>query len=173
MAGPTAAILLRSPLEPTDEELLLEFARGLDSGAVWRGGAIAFQIERGAAFEVDVPVGGCPFSISVEEGELGSDPDAIRAAVGFTAVQRLAVVAHSNSSVDHVLLGRIVVELAPRFGGLVDLGGPIPGGVPDGYEGRLVHTVYAVAVGTLASSDIVDVDFLRWWLRQPTFRMVK
>jgi hypothetical protein len=68
--------------------------------------------------------------------------------------------------------------LATRFDGLIDLDGAIP--IPpvgewqaSGLSGRVIEAAYDIAEDRLGLVHIVDADFLRWWMRQPHFHMVK
>jgi hypothetical protein len=42
-----------------------------------------------------------------------------------------------------------------------------------GLSGRTVAAAYQIDEGRTGATHIVDVEFLRWWMRQPQFHMVK
>jgi hypothetical protein len=95
----------------------------------------------------------------------------------------------------HRLLGQIVLLLAERYDGIIDLNGafyppPKPGQVDMSIEdktvedveqyvkelslpGRIFHMYYSTGSDTTWIYHLVNPDFLRAWLQHPHFHMIK
>jgi hypothetical protein len=83
-----------------------------------------------------------------------------------------------NRPRDQKLLAWLCAELAARFDGMVDLGGPLP--LPDrsewartGLAGAVVDVPPEVDTGPWSHAYVVDAAFLRGWIHQPNFHMIK
>ena len=81
---------------------------------------------------------------------------------------------------------RLAAATARRYGGLIDLDGPLPVGTstapdPDaasravltGLSGRWYEVPYRTVDDVIVIRHVVDADLLTSWLRHPSFRMVK
>jgi len=83
-----------------------------------------------------------------------------------------------NQPQDHKLLAWLCIELAETFKGMIDLGGPLPiSGGENAGRGKIPGTVlaefYFIDEGRVGISHIVSPEFLRFWLNQPQFHMIK
>jgi hypothetical protein len=101
-----------------------------------------------------------------------------RQALGWMPVCELSAWINCNRPQDHKILGWFCAELATRFNGIIDLGGTLP--LPDsdkwvhfGLAGKVVETVYDLDADRTAPVHIVDAEFLRSWMLQPQFHMIK
>lgn len=133
--------------------------------------------------------------LSIDERE-----SQLREALGFDVKWRISVSAGCSEYIDHQILGRLVLEIATRYNGFVDMHGEIqplgfrpPGssavpkpGSRDEQEHRerlraylrqLPGKVFELHVGawkpnaTPSMQHVVDVEFLRAWLAHPDFLM--
>ncbi len=214
--GPTASILLRHSL--TEEQLTgleqwlhsitssLEGQRG-DWGPIWikDGPLIGLLNDCHEA---------CAFGLAIEKtkteqdflkkdgsidkdikAELREEREQLIQHLGFVPEQRINVDAGCNRPLDHRILGQLVLLLAERYDGIIDLGGAFypptkPGQVAVSIEdetveaveqyvqelslpGRVFHMYYITARNTIWIYHLVDPDFLRAWLQHPHFHMIK
>ncbi len=168
--GPGVSIILsRSPTH-SDVTALDEIARSLGS-----------TNESAADFHVEstLPIGGTtladeggrPFVAGFEDLQYEeSEVAAIIQEFGFAPVSVIGVGAMCNAEVDHRILGELAAHLAGRFEGLVGFNGLL--GVARVRSGKLADVPYEVD-GRLLSSNVGDWEFLRGWLNDPAFHMIK
>jgi hypothetical protein len=140
-----------------------------------------------------------PFAVDPVRWQAG-EPDeasALEAAIGFQPGTEIVVSSAVNGAADHRPLWDLVLMLALRYGGLIDLCGPLPIPAPAGVPvlepdprqrqqwltairtavaampGTCHEIPYATAAGHRWIYHVVDAEFLGVWLRDPRFRMVK
>jgi hypothetical protein len=184
MAGPTLVIELA---EPASRAALGEFH------TLMRGLATNFEQPRPGSFDVNVPVdrlgveasrvdsqgvdGRRPFLVCLMGPGVGdvdifeaehADESEVEAVLGFQPAQAVNVSAGCNRGIDHVaaaLLAAAVVDV---------LGGVVKAGLLQGQESAVTglpgvlgvtDEEYPVVLGT--------AEFLRAWVDQPGFRLVK
>jgi len=172
MAGPTAGVLLPTKLP---EEFRGELRTRLRCGSPL-GSDDDFLLE-GEPFILDLR----PRS---PEQLIAEDPRVL----GWAPQDAVSFAAMCNGHEDHRLLARLCLDIAEDFGGVVDFHGALPIGPhfdrtslakpvrvsnPDGLDGVLWATAYRTMWGDFATSHYGDVEFLRAWLGDPRFRMVK
>ncbi|PXX63899.1 hypothetical protein DFR70_10581 [Nocardia tenerifensis] len=189
MAGPTAGVLLRDPIDEQTLDRLMSLAF-LPSGT-WSGD---WYIEDPAAL-------GMPAELA-QAGAVGvglrqpSGLPALTEALGFTPPLEIAVWMWCNQDVDHRMLGYLCLAFAIQYDGLVDFYGrintPPSGFVVTGMNERqrraeldseiarrvrrLPGRLYLVNYGSRTNprySHIGDAVFTEGWLRHPRFRMIK
>ena len=173
MAGPTASVLF--PSKVTDAHRAALRTR-LGCGA--SGGTYDdFQLE------------GRPFIVSLgprsawELAELD-----LSQLLGWIPEDRVGFAAMCNDAEDHRLLARLSLDLAAEADGIVDFGGALSIGPhlegaspaapmriskPEGLDGVLFATSYKTIWGSFATAHFGDVAFVRAWLGDPRFHMVK
>lgn len=108
--------------------------------------------------------------------------------LGWTPVDRVSFAAMCNDAEDHRLLARLSLDLAEEAGGIVAFGGALSIGPhlegaspatpmrisnPEGLDGVLFATSYETVWGSFATVHFGDVAFVRAWLADPRFHMVK
>ena len=131
-------------------------------------------------------LGGLKLSLVDPEAECSGDSclspadwARISQALGWMPACELSVWINCNRPRDHKVLGWFSAELATRFDGMIDLNGTLPLPNPRdqrdsfGLEGKVVETVYDLDAGRTAALHIVDAEFLRSWMLQPQFHMIK
>ena len=173
MAGPTASVLFRSNVTDAHRAAL---RTRLGCGAP--GGTYDdFQLE-GRPFIVNL---GPSSPREVTEIDLAQ-------LLGWTPEDRVGIAAMCNDAEDHRLLARLSLNLAEEAGGIVDFDGalsigpridgaspaaPIRISNPEGLDGVLFATSYKTVRGSFATAHCGDVAFVRAWLADPRFHMVK
>jgi Family of unknown function (DUF6368) len=176
MAGPTAAVLFGSKLTDAHRAAL---RTRLDCGAP-SGQYDDFRLEER------------PFILNLgprSPQELFVDEtNDLRQVFGWTPEDEVSFAAMCNDREDHRLLARLCVELAEEAGGVIDFQGalsigprldgsnparPVRASNPEGLDGVLWATAYRTVWGSLATAHYGDVAFVREWLADPRFHMVK
>jgi len=177
MAGPAASILLRSALTPTHESRIIadltQLATHIEDDDFWLGDDHPFFF----AFGEDYPG-------LLEE----LDDTGLAALLGWRPQGILTFAAMCNGDRDHELLAELCIRFAEQLDGLIDFDGqlcigPDLGGTspcpprridaPEGLPGVLYAVAYQTARGRYATSHYSDVAFLRAFLHDSRFRMVK
>jgi hypothetical protein len=103
------------------------------------------------------------------------DPDEIAAlakAAGFHPGTEIVLSAATSGRDSHELLGRLALAIVRRYGGIVDLTGPLPAD-PGSLPGQAHEIPYRTAEDEFAVYHLVDAELLASWLEHPQFRMVK
>jgi hypothetical protein len=167
--GPTVAIWLpRGQNAPTDENLLA-VARLLDPSAAT---TIEFNIQStkeigGSQNDVE----GRPFGFNL--GDTGFDDDELKAVekvLGYVPEDAIHAYAYANAKIDHRMLAELAAYFAAQFHGLIDFGGNL--GNIAARAGRLFSIPYAA--GSIPPTfHVSDLAFLKEWLHDPAFHMVK
>jgi hypothetical protein len=167
--GPTVAIWLpRGQNAPTDADLL----------------AVASLLDPSATTTIELnirstkPIGGSetdsegrPFGFN--RGDTGFDGDELKAveqALGYIPQDAIHVFAYANGKVDHRMLAELAAYFAAKFHGLIDFGGNL--GNVASRAGRLFSIPYT-AGSIPATFHVSDLAFLKEWLNDPAFHMVK
>ena len=108
----------------------------------------------------------------------GADRARYGPALGWMPTCELAAWINCSRPRDHNVLGWFCTELATRFDGMIDLGGTLP--LPDredwsrfGLAGRVVEASYSIDANRSGRVHLVDPGFLRTWMLQPQFHMIK
>jgi hypothetical protein len=176
MAGPTAAVLFGSKLTDAHRAALrTRLGCGAPSGKY-----DDFQLEER------------PFILRLgprsTEELIGGDANDLRQVLGWTPEDAVSFAAMCNDREDHRLLARLCVELAEEAGGVIDFDGalsigprlngaspakPVRVSNPEGLDGVLWATAYKTVSGSFATAHYGDVAFVRAWLADPRFHMVK
>ncbi len=195
MGGPAASVLLKNVLEPNQiDELrawvgeVAEFYAESKNGDIREGWEVfvRWPTELGEEPELRGPCLGAIQLFTVDPGAESSgaaymspgDWEQCRDAIGWMPASDLSVSIFCNDKRDHKTLAWLCSELADRFDGLVDLGGTLP--IPDrkdwdslGLSGSVVSMRYEIDNDRWGHSQVVDSEFLRGWIRQPGFHMIK
>ena len=77
-----------------------------------------------------------------------------------------------NQEIDHRILGELTLYLAGELDGLIDFGGQLPV-QSDQVKGNSWEIPYERAGGMTAVYQVADVDFMKDWLNNKNFRMIK
>ncbi|HZU95291.1 MAG TPA: DUF6368 family protein [Planctomycetota bacterium] len=191
MAGPVAGVLVREPVDPAGREYVGALVQALSGTAPNEtvSGEGSFWISTGTAIDAAYTGEGRPFSLHYDTPpESYAEPgttDEMEKALGYLPPQEILIVAYCNGAEDHLLLGRLVLTLAKRFGGVVNMGGPVEtamGRDEDDPEaqaikrslpGKCYEVSYEIDEKRRGSFHVVDTTFLDAWLAHPRFRMVK
>ena len=96
----------------------------------------------------------------------------IRDYVGFNPVFDLGIYAMCNREIDHKILGELTLYLAEKFNGLIDFGGHLIN-QPNTMKGKTWEIPYETVGGMTAVYNVADVDFMKDWLKDRNFRMIK
>jgi len=173
MAGPTASVLFPSKVSDTHRAAL---RTRLGCGAP--GGTYdEFQLE-GRPFIVNLGLRSARELTEIDLSQL----------LGWTPEDKVGFAAMCNGAEDHRLLARLSLDLAEEAGGIVDFSGALSIGPhiegaspsapmriskPEGLDGVLFVTSYKTVWGSFAAAHFGDVAFVRAWLADPRFHMVK
>ncbi|MEM9023068.1 MAG: DUF6368 family protein [Bacteroidota bacterium] len=175
MAGPASSILFETILSPSawaeTERVMLEISSEVEGTGFWVTSTAAIngtvQARDGRPFGMEknaISPGGANYA----QEELAM----IKALVGFEPTFEVSICAFCNREIDHQILGELTLYLAEKFGGVVDFGGQIsPPLAP--MNGKLWEIPYATAEGSQMTYSVADVTFMRHWLSDPNFSMVK
>ena len=172
MGGPAACVLVPSPVTARDVLRVIEREFPVEPGS-------PHPFDHSHVF--DGWIGGRPFFVSrgFDYPEFLDDLDvaAIRSQWGWAPADEIGTAAMCNGEEDHLLLGRLCVAFANKFGGIIDLCGrpwSMPEDVSD-FPGVIVGLqVYDSGKAKPGSSHCVcDATFLAHWIKQPGFTMVK
>jgi hypothetical protein len=191
MAGPTASILLRSPLTPADRSRILAELSGLDvslrGGSGMREGDNGFWLGDEHPFIVILREED-PYYPDELEDFADLDEHGLPTLLGWRPQDRLGFAAMCNGDEDHVLLAELCIRFAEQLDGVIDFGGDLSVGpdlsgpspsparridAPEGLAGVLYAAVYKSVAGTYATCHYGDAAFLRAFLGHPQFRMIK
>ncbi|WP_328472257.1 DUF6368 family protein [Actinoplanes sp. NBC_00393] len=170
MAGPSAAVLLATSW--TDAEIVafrdwLAEIFVIDSGGWWLRDAQRLGMSS------PTPMTG-PLFVDVGEPE-HEDPEEIAAltkAAGFPPETEIVLSAATSGRDSHELLGRLALAVARRYGGIIDLTGPLPADA-ESLPGHAYAIPYRTVDDEFAVYHLVDAELLVSWLEHPRFRMVK
>ena len=157
MAGPTASVIVPQVL---DERTVLEIAGIIESTADRVDGR-------------DFAVSGHPFIWSHGEEYDGEFSECdYSTAVGWRPKDQILLIAMCNQPEDHVILADLCIKISEKIGGLIDFGGTLQ---LSGSEtsGRLHRIGFDSSHGGTGYCHIGDIEFLKGWISQPEFRMVK
>ncbi len=97
----------------------------------------------------------------------------IKAITGFDPKFDVSLYAMSNDNESHKILGMLCLKIAEATNGIIDFGGQLnnlPKTLPNG---KLFSIPYHTAVNDVAQYHIGDAEFLKFWLSQENFRLVK
>ena len=168
--GPVVAILLPRSLDSTQSIALVDWIRQTSSSPPQ-------EQENGWLFWMEES----PIYLSIQPAEAGNSEEDLRSIAhhfGWRPEEEIAVEAGCNQKEDHRWLGRVALELAERFGGLIDFCGRLQWiraseEGSSGLPGKLVALPYEVESGQELTYHVGDPAFLRGWLQRPEFHMVK
>ena len=206
MGGPSAGVLFGKPKVPDWQEIIDDAISLI--GSVKLDGTI--QVSTTLALGGSYVGTGRPFFIGsgideqITAEELLADCGALSVSYetdfGVRPDTEIGVGAFVNGTEDHRILAEIVLALARRLGGIIDLGGLIVphatsravhllkgayertqwSDVKEGVEsftdampGIAVARPYIVSADREWASHVVDTAFLEAWLHHPEFRMIK
>jgi hypothetical protein len=168
--GPTVAILLPPDQRAPSPEGLLEIAHSLDASA---------ETSTDVSITTTLPVGGAsqsceggrPFGFHVgTTGFAAAQLEPVAFAFGFTPEAAIHAFGYANASIDHRMLADLALFFARMFNGIVDFGGNL--GHVTTRAGKLISVPYSP--GSFPSAfHVSDADFLRAWMGDPAFHMIK
>lgn len=160
MAGPSASVIVKTPLSDAQIAEIECYIRSRTN-----------SIE-----ERDFWIDGRPFFWMTGEDYPGlfsemEECSTRHEVIGWTPADQVLLDAMCGSQEDHLILAELCIEIGHLVSGLIDFGGilsllsePTAGDVWE-YEYKSVSGESVAHVGT--------PEFLRWWLQQPNFRMIK
>lgn len=97
----------------------------------------------------------------------------IKTTTGFKPKFDVSLYAMSNDNESHKILGMLCFKIAEATNGIIDFGGQLnnlPKTLPNG---KLFSIPYHTTVNDVAQYHIGDAEFLKFWLSQENFRLVK
>jgi len=175
MAGPTSSIIFKSP--PSESmwfeimNMLQKISDKIDGDDFW--------VTSTKPIDGTVIANGQPFGI--EKNVIGSDYydysdeeiKTIQNLVGFAPKYELGIYAMCNGQVDHRILGELTFHIAKCFHGIVDFNGKLDKDVIKGIPGKIWDISYEISGGIDANYHICDIEFMKNWLENENFRMIK
>ena len=175
MAGPTSSILLDTiPNEHIwgeIENIIRNISDKVEGNDFW---VTSTESINGSVKNTD----GRPFGI--EKHKIDSnyynyseeEISMIKDYVGFNPKFDLGLYAMCNREIDHKILGELTLYIADKFKGLIDFGGQISI-LLDEITGEIWEIPYETAGGMTAVYNVADVNFMKNWLSNKNFRMIK
>ena len=129
---------------------------------------------------------------SIDPAEEEEDREQVIALLGYYPPQGLQIDAFCNGKIDHLVLGHLILSLAERYEGIIDFHGqiapplslddylnPSPEVLQDisayvqALPGKVYERYYTTGRMTPYVSHMVDTTFMRGWLQNPRFHMIK
>ena len=119
---------------------------------------------------------GRPFGIKKKKIDLEFDYSQeeilwIKKYANFNPVFNIEVFAMCNREIDHRILGELTFYLAEKFNGLVDFEGQLE--QSDDIEGKKWEIPYRTIDNEIKFYNITDIVFMKNWLENNNFRMLK
>jgi hypothetical protein len=200
MSGPGATVLLPRPFTDADMRDLSKIVSAVSERASGPPAVVsAFSACDTTSIGGKYVGEGRPFAIElnvdVEKIEMASHASELASAFGVEPEAELVTLAFCSQSSDHQILGEITLALAERFGGVIDYGGALwpllPPGLriddhPDWHEiepyferavsdmpGKVISVVDVLPHVPPWPSHVSDAVFLRAWIEDSRFQMVK
>jgi hypothetical protein len=175
MAGPTSAVLFETI--PTEqiwgeiENVIHKISNKVEGNDFW---VISTEFINGTIKKTD----GRPFGI--EKHKIDADYYnfseeeilMIKNYVGFNPKFNLGIYAMCNSEIDHKILGELTLYLAENYDGLIDFGGQLTN-QPNELKGEIWEIPYETSGGMMNVYNVADAEFLRNWLNNENFSMIK
>lgn len=173
MAGPTSSVLLRTN---PDRSIISLIYKIIDDFATERTDT-DFYINStltSSAKEDLRPFGLELNSITNEycnysESELKSIEEEFK----FTPKYDVGLFAMCNDRADHKILGQLTLKIAEAVDGIIEFGGRLdPEKIKD-VNGKICEIDYETANGRIAQHHVGDIEFMRNWLLDKNFYMIK
>ena len=175
MAGPTSSVLLETiPTKWIWEEIenvILNISDEVEGNDFW---VTSTESINGSIKNIQ----GRPFGIEKNKIDSGyynySEEEIlkIKDEVGINPKFDLVFYAMCNREVDHKILGELTLYIAEKFDGLINFCGQISM-QSDEMIGKTWEIPYKTSTGMTAVYHIADVDFMKGWLCDKNFRMIK
>jgi hypothetical protein len=169
--GPTVSVLLHDVPDERDKAELLDVVKKLDPQAA---SLDEFWISNTAYIGCATvsKEGPRPFLASFDafDAEEEMSRAALQREFHFMPAAQVTAAALANQAIDHRILADLARFLVKRYRGIIDFGCTL--GVTNPI-GRLVAIPYTTAWGELASYDVGDATFLKYWFDHPDFHMCK
>lgn len=173
MAGPVASVLLdiipSKNILKEIEEIIQKISDKVNNDDFW-------IIDTGFINGTVKIKEGRPFGIKKKKIDLEFDYSKeeilwIKKYVNFNPVFDIGILAMCNREIDHRILGELTLYLAEKFNGLVDFGRQIK--QFDNVEGKKWEVPYRTIDNEIEFYNITDVVFMKNWLENKNFRMIK
>lgn len=175
MAGPTASILFNQI--PSDiiwmkiEKIIKSISSHVEGNDFW---VISTKPIQGNISTLK----GRPFSL--EKRKIDSNYyeysknqiSLIADLTGFYPKFDLGIYAMVNTKNDHKILGELILYIADKFNGLIDFGGQLSN-PPMNLKGKIWEIPYESSEKIIGIFHLADPDFLRQWLKNSKFEMIK
>jgi hypothetical protein len=202
VAGPDASVILPGRLTEQQNDELHEWLRSLGKAYHGNDGWLLIVRNYKMLDLDDVGKPSCAFRLNVEpelsmeffKGTVYEGDEALSRSIDwqqqqlhdlldFFPEQRITVNAGCQQPMDHRILAQLVIRLAEQYGGVVDLNGWL---TPDWklsadevrayllkLPGRVMEVHGTTGAGKPTIWHLVDPVFLRAWLKEPNFHMIK
>lgn len=175
MAGPTASILLEST--PTNimwkelHQTIQAISDKVEGDDFWVVSTASINgtitTEYGRAFGIE------KYEIGSDFCHYGEDEILIiKEYVGFLPKYDIGIYAMSNSKMDHKILGELLLYLAEQLKGVINFGGKLNLNKSD-IKGDIWEIPYQASSDMTAVYHVSDVEFMKNWLKNNDFKMVK
>ncbi|HRG07477.1 MAG TPA: DUF6368 family protein [Cyclobacteriaceae bacterium] len=173
MAGPTSSVLLR--IAPDSSTIALVY-KVIDDLATKRTNNDFYINSTLASFGKD---GLRPFGVELNsitndyynysESELKLIEDKFK----FYPKYDIGLYAMCNDIVDHKILGQLTLKIAEAVDGIIEFGGRLDGKKIKNVNGKICEIDYETAIGRIAQHHVSDIEFMRNWLLDKSFYMIK
>ena len=173
MAGPTCSVLLRANAGVSTLALAYEV---IDSIAIERNDNSFYvrstQVSPGNGelrpFGVELS------SITTEYDEHSADElISIQEKFKFSPNHQIALFAMCNQREDHMILAQLTVKIAEAVNGIIDFGGLLFNQKGELTIGKVYEINYQTANGKNLQYHVGDIEFLRNWIFDKDFHMIK
>jgi hypothetical protein len=197
MGGPTVSILLNRILDNAEKEDLILFLSKV-SNTVERSNpeSISFWIENASPIGYGYKGEGLPFGVDFgfDENNLSDyEINTLKEHFNFLVKDEISILAFCSGEENHRILGHLALLAAEKYRGLIDLGGAITPPFKENeskknypycsrekirafvntIEGKICEVEYEVADGSKWIYHVADCTFMRNWLQNRYFHMIK
>lgn len=198
MGGASSSVLLKRFLSSDEQELLKAKIKEISSQVSGDNFWISNTLPIGGAGRTERII---PASLNICDVKLGgtyepSELEIIKRELGYLPRQELGIDVFINGDAAHRVLGELSLFLADQFDGFIDFCGFIvpeksrkfgKGNFENSWEdvrsdaerwassvpGIVFAVPYVVSEERNWAYHISDIEFMKWWLQQPDFHMVK
>jgi hypothetical protein len=173
MAGPTSSILLR--VNPDSSIIALTY-KVIDDLATERTDNDFYISPLFASTdERDLRPFGLELNNITNEYYEHSETElkSIEAKFNFYPKYDIGLFAMCNDIADHKILGQLTLKIAEAVDGIIDFGGRLDDEKIKKVTGKIYEIDYETANGQILQYHISDIEFMRNWLADKNFYMIK
>lgn len=173
MAGQTSSVLLRAHLDNSNIALIYKiiddlFTKRTDNDFYINSTLVLSDKSELRLFGVDLN------TITNEYNEYSeTELKSIETKFKFYPKYDIGLYAMCNDIADHKILGQLTLKIAEAVDGIIDYGGRLEEKKIKKVTGEIYLVDYEAANGQIAQFHVADMEFMRNWLLDKFFYMIK